>query len=594
MPKDATVRLIFGADTAEAEAALGRLKSQIGNFGSALTSAGTTLSAAFTAPVAGLIKLASNFDEAMDKIRARTGATGQALADLGEVFRKVYASVPTSIDAASTAISDLATKADLSGKSLEDVAKAVLELSRLTGADLNATIDASSKLFMNWGIQAENMVSTLDFLFKVSQSTGVSIDQLNANLASYGSMLREYGFSIEEAATMIGAFSKQGVELDKVMTGLRIALTEFAKAGISDAAGALRAVIEEIKNAGSAAEANSIAIQVFGSRAGPYLAQQIREGRLEWQSLLKSLQSSGETIEKAGQDTMSFAEKLSLLKQHAAEALEPLGAQLLNIVERQLPSLEGAIKSVIDLWNNLGESGQSALVQTAIYLAIGGPILIGLGAVINSLKSILGLLALIASHPIVAILTGVAAAIGAVAVSIANVRSQIDALEAKYGSKYVAALQSGVYGTSLAAQPWLAPSDYSDVGTKFKQTTDTMADSAIRAYDTFKKVSFGIGEIGNNAQQAGSNLGDFSGSLEGAGDAAQQAVEELTPLDKLLQAIANDAAQFKPWTSTEYNLYELKSMSESYSTISEQLKTQAYWENKATEAAQKRKEALEE
>ena len=53
MANDARVKLIFGADTAEAEAALGKLKTQIGNFGSALTSAGATLSAAFTAPVAG-------------------------------------------------------------------------------------------------------------------------------------------------------------------------------------------------------------------------------------------------------------------------------------------------------------------------------------------------------------------------------------------------------------------------------------------------------------------------------------------------------------------------------------------------------------
>ena len=197
MPKDATVRLLFGADTAQAEAALGKLKTQFGNLGSTLTAAGGTLTAAFTAPVAGLIKLASSFDEAMDKIRAGTGATGQALANLGDVFRKVYASVPTSIEAASTAISDLATKADLSGKDLENVAKTVLELSRLTGSDLNSTIDVSSKLFKNWGVSAGEMVPTLDFLFKVSQSTGVGIDQLNSNIATYGSMLREYGFNIE-------------------------------------------------------------------------------------------------------------------------------------------------------------------------------------------------------------------------------------------------------------------------------------------------------------------------------------------------------------------------------------------------------------
>jgi len=596
MPKDATVRLVFGADTAEAEAALGKLKSQIGNFGSALTSAGATLSAAFTAPVAGLIKLASSFDEAMDKIRARTGAAGQALANLGDVFRKVYSSVPTSIEAASTAISDLATKANLSGKSLEDVSKAVLELSRLTGADLNSTIDASAKLFMNWGIQADQMVSILDFLFKVSQSTGVGIDQLNANLASYGSMLREYGFSLEEAATMIGAFSKQGVELDKVMTGLRIALTEFAKAGISDAAGALEAVTDQIKNAGSAAEANSIAIQIFGARAGPYLAQQIREGRLEWQELLKTLQQSPETIGKAAQDTMSLSEKLSLLKQHAALALEPLGKKLVDIVEQQLPNLEGAIRKVIEVWNNLGESGQSALVKAATYLAVGGPILIGLGAVASALKNIIGLLGLITSSPVVAVLLGVAAAVGAIAISIANARSQVAALEAQYGPEYVAALQAGTYGQSLNAKPWLAatPTSQSDVGTSWKKAGEDLQDTALRAFDTFKQASFAAQEAGDNAKKAGDNFDDFTGALDGTGDVAKDTTEKLTPLDKLLQAINADMPQFKPWTSTEYNLYQLKSMRDDYANIVEQIQTGYEWEKKAQEARDKQLAALKE
>ena len=601
MPKDATVRLLFGADTAQAEAALGKLKTQLGNLGSTLTAAGGTLTAAFTAPVAGLIKLASSFDEAMDKIRAGTGATGQALANLGDVFRKVYAEMPlaTSIENVSTAISDLATKADLSGKDLENVAKTVLELSRLTGTDLNSTIDASSKLFKNWGVSAGEMVSTLDFLFKVSQSTGVGIDQLNSNIATYGSMLREYGFNIEEAATMIGAFSKQGIELDKVMMSLQYALKTFAKEGVSDAAGALKSVIEQIKNAGSAAEANAIAIQVFG-RSGVYMAQQIREGRLEWDALLRSLQGSGETIDKAAKDTQSFADRLDLFKRIAAEALEPLGNRLIDIAEQQLPKLIDAIADITKWWDSLGESGQSAIAKIAMGLAIGGPLLVGLGMLINALKTILGLFGLLVANPIVAAILAIGTAAGIAAASMKELAKSSDeateaenrAINAAY--KIRAARFPAAPTRAVGETPYINPAEQLPSTPAYPSRYIASEDIYKKNLEYFEKYGQSLWEVQKASEGAGGGLGDFTDSLGGAGDAAMEAVEELTPLDKLLQAIAADVAQFKPWTTTEYNLYQLKSMRDNYSTISEQLKVQAEWEKKAAEAAQKRKEALEE
>ena len=100
---------------------------------------------------------------------------------------------------------------------------------------------------------------------------------------------------------------------------VRMALKNFAKDG-RDPAKALLETIDAIKKAKSTAEANTLAFQVFGVRAGPDLAAAIREGRFELDAFIRAM-GSGDTIGRAADDAEDLGDKLGMLKNRLVAAL---------------------------------------------------------------------------------------------------------------------------------------------------------------------------------------------------------------------------------------------------------------------------------
>jgi phage-related minor tail protein len=279
-------------------------------------------------------KTANELDDATKKIRLGAGATGKALEDLRKDFDVVFKGVPASADTVSTAIADLNTRTGQTGESLQELSIASINLANLTGGDLATQIENTTRLFGDWGIEGENQVGTLDKLWNVSQTTGIGVDELAQKMVQFGAPLRQMGFDFETSSALMGKWEKEGVNAELVLGSLRIALSKMAKEGITDTNAALTEMIDKIKNAGSTGEANLLAMEQFGSKAGPDMAAAIREGRFELDGLIETLADSPETIQRATDDTLRFSEKFTMLKNRIALAVEPLGQKLLPLVEK--------------------------------------------------------------------------------------------------------------------------------------------------------------------------------------------------------------------------------------------------------------------
>lgn len=305
---------------------LGRIRGKIGQVGKMLA---VGLAAGVAGAAVGLYKLGESFDDAYDTIRVGTGATGDALEDLKEDFRDVVASVPTDFGSASTAIADLNTRLGLTGKPLRDVSKRILELSRITDTDVSTNVETASRAFGDWSISTEHQADALDKLFRASQATGPSVDAIATSLVKYGSPLRQLGFSFDEAAALIGKFEKEGVNTSLVLGSMRQALGKMAREG-EPAVETFRRVTGEIENAGSASEANALALELFGARAGPDMASAIREGRFELGDLLDTVAGGSETILGAAADTADFAESWTLFKNRVLLLLEPIAIRVFD------------------------------------------------------------------------------------------------------------------------------------------------------------------------------------------------------------------------------------------------------------------------
>jgi TP901 family phage tail tape measure protein len=297
------------------------------------TAAAAVFAAAFGAAIA-LADLGGKFDDSFDSLRVKTGKTDGALGGLEDSFRNVVKNVPTDFDSASSAIGTLNQKLGLTGRPLEDLSTQVINLSRITGTDLSANLDASANLFNNWGIDAAKQGPKLDELFRISQQTGISVSDLASTMADSGSQFRAAGLSFEDSGALLGLLSKNGLDASSVVPALSKAMATAAKDG-KPVAEVFQSTLDAIKNAPDEMAGAQAAIEIFGARAGPNLAQLIREGKLGYEDLAKTI-TSGDSINAAAQDTDDWHEKLQVLINKGLLKLEPIATKVFDAITKAI------------------------------------------------------------------------------------------------------------------------------------------------------------------------------------------------------------------------------------------------------------------
>ena len=314
-----------------------------------LAAAGLGLGVAVAGGIAAgvaLFKIGETFDEAVDSIIVATGASGEALESLEGSFKQVFSDLPVSAADAATAIGEINTRLGLTDEPLEDMARRLLDLSRITDTDIGQNVTDVTRAFGDWGVETDFQGFRLDQLFKVTQDTGIGMSDLTGTMVSFGAPLRQLGFDFEEAAALTGKWNKEGVNTEAIMGGLKIGLGKLS-AETDDVPAAFNAIIESIAGAGSAGEANQIAMETFGLRAGPDLAAAVREGRFETEELITSMQGSAGALNDASFRTESFGEKWKRLVNKTLVALEPLATRVFEGMGEALDFLLPHIEPII-------------------------------------------------------------------------------------------------------------------------------------------------------------------------------------------------------------------------------------------------------
>ncbi len=342
-----------------------------------MTSVGDSMTKGITLPLAAagavLLKIGTDFDDAYDKIRIGSGATGEALEGLKEDFKEVAKDSASSFDDISSAIADYNTRLGLTGKPLQELSKQITNVSRITETDLNTNITQSAKLFNNWQIATEKQSKTLDLMFVASQQTGIGIDRLMTSVTEYGPILRGMGYDLESATALIAGFDKAGVNVQETLATMKIAMRNLAKEGFTDPQEALSMYIEKIENAGSSIEATRIAAELFGSRGGAVMGAAIREGRLELDDLIESLKTSKETINAVAEETDDWKENLTKLKNEAMIQLEPIANKVFDSLGRAVEGISPKIKELAGWFGNLTDSQTDNILKWGLLIAAIGP-----------------------------------------------------------------------------------------------------------------------------------------------------------------------------------------------------------------------------
>ena len=312
----------LGADASDFDQGLDGMLGKFAPIGGAATAAAAVAVAAIAAIGVAVIHYGGQFDEAFDSIRIGTGATGKALAGLQDDFKAVVSSVPTDFASASTAITDVYQRLEITGRPLQKLTEQFLELSRITGTDVSENVRLGTRLFGDWSVKSKDQADALDLVFRATQQSGIGISDLMQTVVEFGAPLRNMGFSFNDSVAMLAKWEKEGVNTSTVLTGMKFALKTFAKAG-EDPQKALASLIPKMHDMKDAQAAMTLGMQTFGLRAGPDMVAAIREGRFEYADFAKAIANGHDTIGKAAADTDDWRESLTLLKNKALVALEP-------------------------------------------------------------------------------------------------------------------------------------------------------------------------------------------------------------------------------------------------------------------------------
>lgn len=309
-----------------------------------------------------LYDLGTTFDSVADTIRTGTGATGEALDGLIDDAHKVATSIPTDFETAGTTVADLNTRLGLSGDTLQTVASQYLEAGRILGEDVD--INTTTAAFSAFKIEGDNVSGAMDSLFRVSQATGVSMNDLANSSQKNAMAMQELGFSFEDSIALVGSLDKAGVDADATLNAMRRGMLNLAQPGESTSEAFKRATgeLQSFIDAGDTGAALDLASNIFGTKGASQMVQALQTGTLNMNDLMSAAGTTGDTILGVGEETMSAGEKWTILKNKGMDALEPVASGLFD-------GVGAALDYVLDLVD--GFSMQSFLdsvpwVQTLV------------------------------------------------------------------------------------------------------------------------------------------------------------------------------------------------------------------------------------
>lgn len=329
-----------------------------------------TVAALATAASKALFEVGQTFDNMTDSIIIGTGASGEALDSLIGSAEKIATTIPASFEDAGDVVQNLNTRLGITGDELENLGARVLEAGNLIGEKLN--LDSLTGALNAFGVSNEEAAGKLDYLFNVSQATGVGLNNLLGTLKKQAPALKELGFSFEESANIIGTMDKMGLDASSTMGKLSKVLAEAADNG-EPARDAYERIVGELQHyleIGDEVSALQLADEVFGTRGSAQFLDAVKSGALSLDNMKNSALGAGDGILGTMERTMSFGESLELLKNNALAALEPLASPIFDGLSGIMQKLTGILEKARGSFASIASVVGGVL--TIAFNAVGG------------------------------------------------------------------------------------------------------------------------------------------------------------------------------------------------------------------------------
>lgn len=300
------------------------------------------------------------FEKGSDAVIKSTGATGEQADELRKAYSNAAKQVKGDMESIGEATGAVNTRLGFTGEKLTEATTQFTKFAEITGTDAKTAVELVSRAMGDAGIEADNYSEVLDKLAKASQGSGISVDKLAESLTKYGAPMRALGFDTNESIALFSQWEKAGVNTEIAFSGMKKAISSWAADG-KDAKEEFKKTLDEIAAAPDIAAATTQAIEVFGQKAGPDLADAIQGGRFEYSEFLKLVESSQDTVAKTYEETESGLDKLKL----ATQSLKVTAGELVNgVFEKISPDIDKLLSGFNALIS--GEAGAAETIGEAV------------------------------------------------------------------------------------------------------------------------------------------------------------------------------------------------------------------------------------
>lgn len=342
---------------------LGKIDKALGGVGkklleispAAAAAAAAVGAIAIGAVLAKGVKEAAAFEVALDQISAKTGITGDALAQLGDQIKAIAQDASRTGDEGAAAFEKFTSEGFNAVDALAQLPAAL----NFATASAQGTADAVGSLTDNldaFGLGAADFSGAADVIVAASLKGGTSVQQMQAALQAIGPTARDVGLSLEESAAAIARLGQNGLESTKagkalatVFDELRNPASLFRKelAAIGVNTGDFQTVMARLAKGGKDTELAFSALGINGTAA---IKSLVRDGGAGLAALNAELQKSA-GITAATADTLNqnlvgaFNRATEAFKNLRVEFVEPLLAPLAGELDSITAKLREFVKT---------------------------------------------------------------------------------------------------------------------------------------------------------------------------------------------------------------------------------------------------------
>lgn len=327
------------------------------------------------------VKVGSDFEAQMSRVKAISGATGEEFEKLRNQAIELGADTAFSASEAAQGMENLAA-AGFTTNEIMSAMPGMLDLAAASGEDLANSADIAASTLRGFGLEASEAGHVADVLAENANRTNSSVAETGEAMKYIAPVARAAGISMEETAAAIGIMANAGIQGSQAGTTLRGALSRLSKPtdvmqqamdelGVSfyDSEGKMKSLSEQVGMLQDAMEGmtdeqkNNYLVTLYGQEALSGMLALINEGPESLSDLTEAYEACDGAAQKAA---TTMQDNLKGAVEALSGSAETLGIVFYDSVSGSLKdAVEVVNESVDNITDAFNNGGMDAAISAA-------------------------------------------------------------------------------------------------------------------------------------------------------------------------------------------------------------------------------------